>query len=491
MNQRATATSLPILTPHASGPINDPRAVVERGVGPTMEPPEHMLLGTLDRDGNRRWLAPVLSAGAWWTRRVIVAWVLIAVYAITPFLSWGGLPLVQFDIEGRRLVFVGTVLRPTDTVPLAVLTLGFFVAVFLITALLGRVWCGWACPQTVYLEFVYRPLERFFIGDRGSHLRRRVPAWRLAGLAIAYLVISAHLANTFIAWWVGARPLTHWIFRSPADHPVAFTTFLALTAGMLFLFSYFREQLCCLVCPYGRFQSALLDRRSVIVGYDAVRGEPRGRRGTTEGQCVDCGMCVRTCPTGIDIRRGLQLECIQCTQCIDACDQVMTTLRRPTGLIRYGSQDEFERSPTRGPRARLIAYPLLLLVLVGVFTVLVAGRTPIALTQLRVQDQRFTVAGDTVLTPVRLRIDNRESTPQTVLINGSTPDALREPVITTVPAWDSVDAEVMVVSARGSFNGGRRVVPLLATAPGVEQRMDVTVLGPMSLPPPRGPEAIP
>ena len=451
--------------------------------GPAETPPLHMLLATMDADGSRKWIAPTLSTGAWWKRRRVVAWVLIALYATTPFLTWRGAPLVQFDIPGRRLLFFGTVLRPTDTAILALLTLSVFVAIFLLTAVLGRVWCGWACPQTVYLEFVYRPLERLFIGDRGSAVRRKATGVRIALLALAYLLVSAHLANTFVAWFVGAQPLTHWIFQSPANHPVAFTTFALLTSAMLFLFAYFREQLCSLVCPYGRFQSALLDRGSMIVGYDALRGEPRGRKGTTTGQCVDCSMCVRTCPTGIDIRRGLQLECVQCTQCIDACDQVMHTLRLPTGLIRYGSQDSFERTPPKRVRLRLVAYPIVLLALIAGVVTLIATRTPLAVTQLRVQDQRFVLRGDEVRTPIRIRVDNRHAESVTVTIDAAAPARLEHPITLTVPSFGSVDGALSVVSQLDQFVGGRRTVTLHADTGSLKHEASITVLGPLSLPP--------
>lgn len=451
--------------------------------GPALAPPEHMLLATMDTRGRRKWLAPTLSPGAWWKRRLVVAWALIAIYTITPFLSWGGLPLVQFDIPGRRLAFFGTVLRPTDTAPLAVLTLAVFVAIFLLTAILGRVWCGWACPQTVYLEFVYRPLERLFLGDRGSATRKKAAGWRFALLAASYAIVSAHLANTFVAWFVGASPLTDWIFQPPTKHPVAFATFALITGGMLFLFAFFREQLCSLVCPYGRFQSVLLDRRSLIVGYDAIRGEPRGRRGTTTGDCVDCGMCVRTCPAGIDIRRGLQLECVHCTQCIDACDTVMTRLGRPVGLIRYGSQDQLEHTPHQGKRLRVIIYPIILTILVAAFAILIARRTPIALTQLRVQQQRFVVDGNAVNTPLRLRVDNRTGTPISFTLSAVEPGRLKESVPVTVDAYDSTDIDAMVLSTKADFKDGRRSITLRAEGDGLDHLATVTVLGPLTLQP--------
>ena len=461
---------------------------------PAERPPVAGLLATMDEQGNRRWLAPFVSKGAWWQRRLIVAWTLIAFYSITPFLSLGGMPLVPFDIPLRRLVFFGTVLRPTDTLLLALLTLIVFFSIFLLTAVCGRVWCGWMCPQTVYLEFVYRPLQYFFLGASKHQSASRGAGWRYLLLALTYLLASAHLSNTCLAWFVGARPLTHWIFQSPAQHPVAFTMFAAMTVGMLYLFGSFREQLCSIVCPYGRFQSVLLDRFSLVVGYDARRGEPRGKRGATSGQCVDCGMCVRTCPAGIDIRRGLQMECIHCTQCIDACDKVMVTLRLPTGLIRYGSQEYFDHdSRTKWLRPRVVIYPIILLAFIGAFTALLVARTPIALTQLRIQDERvMTESSGEIRTPVRVRLDNQTNVELRCDLRALAPDHVAADAHVTLEPFGSMDAEVIVLSVPEAFVMGRRSVQLrVSDNTGYALDSKVTLLGPLVLPPVRGSPSTP
>lgn len=447
-----------------------------------MPPVETDILATMRPDGTRRWLRPVVSPGKWWRRRRAVAWGLICIYAITPFLTWGGLPLAQFDIPGRRLVFFGMVLRPTDMILLALLTIMGFLVLFFATAVLGRVWCGWICPQTVYLEFLYRPLERLLLGT-GSQ-RRSWGGVRMTLLAAAYIVVSAHLANTFIAWFVGARPLHEWITHSPAAHPTAFSVFLIITVGMLFLFGYFREQLCSVVCPYGRFQAALLDRRSLIVGYDRRRGEPRGALGRSSGSCVDCKLCVRTCPQGVDIRNGMQMECMQCTQCIDACDRVMTTLHLPTGLIRYGSQESFE--PGNGPvkRSRLLVYPALLLILAVVFGIVVANRRPIAVSQIRVQDVPFTStdAGQ-VHSVFRLQLENR--TAETVLctLTAVAPARLElNPQVELAP-YGAAEIEAVALSAPADFTQGRRSIAIEVSGESLGPfPATVTLLGPLTLP---------
>lgn len=335
------------------------------------------VLSTLNADGTRRWLRPKPSRGRFWRRRRAVAWLLIALFALLPHLKINGRPVILLDVAHREFSLFGGVFYPTDTVFLALFIVGVFLVIFLLTALFGRVWCGWACPQTVYMEFVFRPIERFFDGEPGRARKRG--AWRTPAKYAAYLLVSMFLAHVFLAYFVGIDELARWVRRSPAEHPASFLIMASVTALMMFDFCFFREQTCIVACPYGRFQSVLLDRRSLVVSYDPKRGEPRGKaeraaRGVplpvvgengalaerTAGDCVDCFKCVATCPTGIDIRDGLQMECIHCAQCIDACDEVMERLGRPRGLIRYGSQAGIEGERGRRLRPRVLIYPMLL-----------------------------------------------------------------------------------------------------------------------------------
>ncbi|HRQ73548.1 MAG TPA: cytochrome c oxidase accessory protein CcoG [Phycisphaerales bacterium] len=346
------------------------------------------VLSTLNADGSRRWLKPKPSRGRFWRKRRAVAWLLIGLFALLPYLKINGRPVILLDVARREFSLFGGLFYPTDTLLLALFVVGVFLTIFLLTALFGRVWCGWACPQTVYMEFVYRPIERLFGGEPGRTRKRG--AWRTPARYAAYLLVSMFLAHTFLAYFVGVEELARWVRRSPAEHPASFLIMASVTALMMFDFCFFREQTCIVACPYGRFQSVLLDRRSLIVAYDPKRGEPRGRakrpttsvplpvvaeNGTpaerTTGDCVDCFKCVATCPTGIDIRDGLQMECIHCTQCIDACDEVMERLGRPRGLIRYGSQAGIEGERARRLRPRVVIYPVLLAaVITGIFVAL-------------------------------------------------------------------------------------------------------------------------
>ena len=385
---------------------------------------EAQVLATLNQDGTRHWIRPKLSTGQWYTARRGLAYVLMAVFVLVPWVRIGGEPLLLLDLIHREFTIVGATFRPTETPLLMLLILGIFFSVFLISALFGRVWCGWACPQTVYMEFLFRPLERWFEGSYQQQKAIDKAGGSLQRLLknVVYLLLACVLANTFVAYFVGTEQLAAWMTRSPVEHPTAFLVMAGVTGAMFFDFSWFREQTCLVVCPYGRFQSALLDRHSLIVGYDPQRGEPRGklkkarqgaqalpvaaRAEASPGDCIDCKACVTTCPTGIDIRDGLQMECINCTQCIDACDAIMTRIGRPTGLIRYSSQSELEGEPTRIARPRVAIYAVLV---VGLFTALgalLSTRVPVKVTVLRGRTPFAVLADGRVQNMLQLKIDN-------------------------------------------------------------------------------------
>ena len=388
--------------------------------GESLLRPEEHVLSTLEADGSRRWLFPRLAPGFFWERRRITAYVLIAVFAIIPHLRWNGKPLVLLDITARRFTIFGYTFLPTDTLLLALLMVCAFTTIFFVTALFGRVWCGWGCPQTVFMEFVFRPLDRLFQGTKGKGgvPPGKIHGWKWFARIGVYLLLSAFLAHTFLAYFIGVDRLAVWVRQSPFEHPIPFIVMVVAVGLMMFDFVYFREQTCLIVCPYGRFQSVMLDRRSLIVSYDHPRGEPRGKAKSKNlpvvsveeepGDCVDCGKCVQVCPTGIDIRNGLQMECIHCAQCIDACDSVMEKLHRPFGLIRYSNQDAIEKKPSAIIRARLLIYPIVLIVGLSAFTYIFLTKKDFDAKLFRNLGNSFSVGQDGAIdNSLRLSLFNR------------------------------------------------------------------------------------
>ena len=451
--------------------------------------PEERVLSTLEADGKRRWLHPRLSKGRFWRWRRIVAWALIAFFTLLPWLRWNGQPLVLLDLPNRKFLLFGTTFLPTDTLPLAFAILAIFLSIFFVTAVFGRVWCGWGCPQTVYLEYVFRPIERIFFGrvGVGGKPKKSVAPWRYAGMYLVYLVICAHLTNTFLAYFVGTDNLTKWIWTSsPAAHPGPFVLFVAMTGFMMFDFAYWREQLCIIGCPYGRFQSVMLDRNSLIVSYDPQRGEPRGKPRKAKrprkndpvqdmplkilpevGDCIDCHQCVEVCPTGIDIRDGLQLECVNCTQCIDACDDIMDRMKRPRGLIRYSSQNAIDRQPTRLLRPRVILYPLGVCVLLTALVVTLLTKPTSDIEVLRTLGRPFAVLADGQIdNTLRVKITNRTDATRTYRF--AMPEPAGVAVVTAAPTVSLGPGETLTENVRlllpyAAFTAGRTEATLLIT----------------------------
>jgi cytochrome c oxidase accessory protein FixG len=425
------------------------------------------VLSTLEADGRRRWLRPRRAAGRFERRRRVVAWLLIALFTVTPFVRIDGTPLFQFDVAHRRFTFFATTFNADETLLLALLVVSIFLGIFLITALAGRAWCGWACPQTVYMEFLYRPIERLVEG-RHYTSGGRVPLapWRRVLKYAIFTVVSFHLANTFLAWFVGVDTMFEWTTRSPFEHPGPFALVAFVTLLMMADFCFFREQMCTLACPYGRLQSVLLDRQSLIVGYDTRRGEPRGRRKhgverTGQGDCVDCGLCVQVCPTGIDIRDGLQLECVACTQCIDACDGVMDKLGRPRGLIRYTSQSALAGESRRLLRPRVVLYPLALAGFGIAFIVALASRGTAELELLRVRATPYEVLEDgQVSSRTKLKITNRSDVERTysLEIEAAGARVIAPALPARIGPSDSLEADLFVLQPLENFEQGKAAV---------------------------------
>jgi len=439
--------------------------------GPHTAPPG-AVLSTLNEDGSRRWLEPRISFGRYRRRRRALAWFLIVLFCALPFIRVNGLPAVLLDIPGRRFALFGSVFLATDTWLLMLFALSIALGIFLATALFGRVWCGWACPQTVYLEFLFRPLARFIEGG-ASNVERggaRPAGWRRPLRRVVEIAICGFLAHVFLGYFVGIERLASWMTGSPSDHWGSFLLVAGVTAAMFFDFAWFREQTCLVACPYGRFQSVLLDRSSLIVGYDAARGEPRGRgkrdAATKLGDCVDCHRCVVTCPTGIDIRNGLQMECVHCTQCIDACDEVMDRLGRPRGLIRYSSQDELAGRSRRFLRPRTIIYPAMLATVFGLFIASLATRATADLTVLRAGAAPFEKLADgRIVNHLVVKLVNRDSVARSYRISvaGLEGAELRgSPTAGPLAPGETARLDVEIVAPGAAFSAGPRDIEVIA-----------------------------
>jgi cytochrome c oxidase accessory protein FixG len=415
---------------------------------------------TIATDGSRRDIEPADVHGRFTAARRWSGWGLIAFYVALPWIPVNGYPAVFLDIAGSRFHFFGFTLAAQDTWLLFFGVSGLGFALFFLTALFGRVWCGWACPQTVYLEHVYRVIERWIDGDATE--RRALKAAPLspakAGRRVVkhalYVVVSLVITHIFLSYFVSLPEVWHMMHDAPGEHWAAFL-FVFIAAGILYFnFAWFREQLCIVICPYGRLQSALTDDHTMAIGYDTKRGEPRGKLGTPDaGACVDCNRCVQVCPTGIDIRHGLQLECIGCAACIDACDEVMTRIERPRGLIRYDSFVGLDGGRTRWIRPRTIVYFILLMIGVAVASFAFSTVKPANFMVYRMTGAAYFVDREDVRNQFMVRVVNKRSEPATFIVStegvpaGVQQTGFREPV-TLAPLAEQVSPLVLIVNRR-------------------------------------------
>jgi cytochrome c oxidase accessory protein FixG len=396
--------------------------VIQEPPGASPPPPPRKGEGSLGRDGQRKRPYPADLKGKWLRARRVVYALLIGIWAALPWIPMNGHPAVFLDIEKKQFFLFGMTANAQDIwlIFFAVTGLGF--GLLFATALLGRVWCGWACPQTVFLEALFRPVERFLNGPRNIAMKREQGPmdfdrlWRLIATHGLYFLASVFVAHVFLAYFVSLPRVFEFVRGNPSLHPEAFAWMLGVTALFYVNFGIFREQFCVVVCPYGRLQSVLLDDDSLVIGYDEKRGEPRTRGkadAKTEGQgdCVDCNRCVVVCPTNIDIREGLQLDCIACTACIDACDEIMDKVERPRGLIRYDSLKGLRGEERRVLRPRIYVYTVLaILGLVAAGTAL-RRREPFEANILRLPGLPYTREGTAIRNAFELHLVNKAGLP--------------------------------------------------------------------------------
>ncbi len=402
--------------------------------------------GSLGRDGKRKRPYPADVRGRFNRARRVVFWLLIALWAALPWIPIGGHPAVFLDVDARQFFLFGLTFNSQDVWLMFFMLSGVGFGLVYATAVLGRVWCGWACPQTVFLEAVFRPIERLINGPRNVALRRIRAGghidldrlWRAVATHAAYLAAALLVAHVLLAYFVSIPHVFQMVRTRPAAHPEAFAWTIAITAVMYGNFAFFREQLCVVVCPYGRLQSVLLDDDSLVVGYDERRGEPRAKASAKGGDCVACNRCVVVCPTGIDIRDGLQMDCIACTQCIDACDDVMDKLGRERGLVRYDSLRGLRGEKRRLLRPRLYGYTAALVVGAVVATFAFRSRQPFEATVVRLPGAPYTREAGTIRNAFELHLVNKEGKPMSFDI-----EAVETPDLAFVVAMKNVDVEAL------------------------------------------------
>lgn len=356
-------------------------------------------IATVDKDGKRIWVYPKKPKGKYTSARTYVSWVLLLFLFGIPFVKLNGEPFLLLNVLERKFIIFGLYFGPQDfnLLGLAMITLMVFIVLF--TVVFGRLFCGWVCPQTIFMEMVFRKIEYWIEGDYTAQMRLNAAPWnrekiiKKVGKQVIFFLIAVLVANTFLSYIIGVEEVIKIASEPISMHLGGFTAMVLFSGAFYFVFSYMREQVCIAICPYGRLQSVLLDKNSIVVTYDHVRGEPRGRIKKTkepeavaaapQGDCIACNLCVKVCPTGIDIRNGTQLECVNCTACIDACDEVMEKVNRPTGLIRYDSLAGIEEQRQKIFTPRVIAYSAVLTVLLALNVVFLTGRTSVETLVLR------------------------------------------------------------------------------------------------------------
>ncbi len=440
--------------------------------------PNLISVTTINPDGSHYILHPADVSGRFTFFRRIFGVLLIAVYVLMPWIPINGAPALFFDVEHRRFHIFGLTLLTQDLWVFFFLISGLGFSLFFVTALLGRLWCGWACPYTVFLEHVFRRIERWIDGDATvrrkldqapSSARKTIRRIIKQGL---YILAATIIAHVFISYFVSLPRLYQFMREGPLQHGATFTIISALTAVLWFCFAWFREQFCIILCPYGRIQSALTDEETVVIGYDEKRGEPRGKASDPNtGACIDCHRCVQVCPTGIDIRNGLQMECIGCAACIDACDDIMRKVNRPTGLVRYDST-----AGLAGKKRCILRPRIWLYAGMGMLGFLALGFTafhkakPVFAEVSRMRGAPFYVDPAVVRNHYQLRLMNKRNQSVTFTISldnpppGFTLSGIGEPLTLDAHAEDS--RPMIVINDLANYTGPAELILKIKAQPG-------------------------
>ncbi len=380
-------------------------------------------IATITTEGKRNFIYPKKPSGKYYQKRKILSYILLVFLLTAPFIKVNGNQFLMFNVLERRFSIFGFPFWPQDFYLFVMSMIVGVVGLTLFTVAFGRIFCGWFCPQTIFLEMVFRRLEYWIDGDRGSQIRLANQKWNLEKIRkrvmkwTLFFFISFIIANVFLAYLIGSDVLIQHIIQGPSNNITTLVALLIFTSIFYFVFTWFREQVCIIACPYGRMQGVLLDNKSINVAYDYVRGEGKtgrakwdkreNRAETGKGDCIDCNQCVVVCPTGIDIRNGTQLECVNCTACIDECDKIMEKVGLPKGLIRYASEDEIVKKEKFKLTTRMKGYIAVLFILTGILIGLLLLRNDVEATILRLPGQLFEHKGNNISNIYTFKIVNK------------------------------------------------------------------------------------
>ncbi|MBB4120059.1 cytochrome c oxidase accessory protein FixG [Mesonia hippocampi] len=362
-------------------------------------------IGTINEEGKRAWIFPKKPSGKFYKYRTWVSYALLIFLFAAPFIKINGNQFLLFNVLERKFNIFGFPFWPQDFYLFVISMIIGVVFITLFTVAFGRIFCGWICPQTIFMEMVFRRIEYWIEGDRGKQIRLKKQKWDKEKIRkrvtkwILFYIVSFFIANIFLAYLIGSDHLLQYIYEGPFNHIGTFISLIIFSIVFYFIFAWFREQVCVIACPYGRLQGVLLDKKSVVVAYDYKRGEKEkgrakfkkneDREASGKGDCIDCTQCVHVCPTGIDIRNGTQLECVNCTACIDACDAMMEKVDLPKGLIRYASEENIAENKKFEFSLRIKAYITVLLLLIGVLVTMLTLRSDVEARVLRLPGQLY------------------------------------------------------------------------------------------------------
>ncbi|WP_438977804.1 cytochrome c oxidase accessory protein CcoG [Polaribacter sp.] len=362
-------------------------------------------ISTINKEGKRSWVFPKKPSGKFYKYRSYVSYFLLAFLLLAPFIKINGNQFLLFNVLERRFNIFSFPFWPQDFHLLVISMITGVVFVILFTVVFGRLFCGWICPQTIFMEMVFRKIEYWIDGDRGKQIRLNKQPWNAEKIKkrllkwFIFFVISFIIANVFLAYLIGGDTVISYITGNPLDNVRTLISLIIFTSVFYFVFAWFREQVCIIACPYGRLQGVLLDNKTINVAYDYKRGERdlgrskfkknEDRAALGKGDCIDCKQCVVVCPTGIDIRNGTQLECVNCTACIDECDHIMESINLPKGLIRYASEENIAEKKPFHFSARMKGYSAVLLILIGILVGMLFLRNNVEATILRLPGQLY------------------------------------------------------------------------------------------------------